>query len=71
MAQLVEWSLPITEVRSSYPVIGKIYIEHFLLVYYKCIEKTQINKKQPRMAHFFNIVARVLMNLTRLTRNQK
>ena len=28
VAQLVEWSLLIPEVRSSNPVIGKIYIEH-------------------------------------------
>ena len=29
MAQLVELSLPIPEVSSSHPVIGKIYIEPF------------------------------------------
>ena len=34
LAQLVEWSLPIPEVRSSIPVIGKIYlyIEHLFTV---------------------------------------
>ena len=31
VAQLVEWPLPIPEVRGSNPVIGKIYIEHCLL----------------------------------------
>ena len=50
MAQLVERSLSVPEVYGSTPVIGKIYIEH-LFVY--CTEKTKINKKRPRMAHFF------------------
>ena len=30
VAQLVEWSLPITEASGSNPVIGNIYIEHLL-----------------------------------------
>ena len=30
VAQLVEWSLPIPEVRRSNPVIGKKYFEHLL-----------------------------------------
>ena len=38
--QLVEWSLPTPEVRSSNPVIGKIYIE-----------KTK-KEKRPGMAIF-------------------
>ena len=40
VAQLVVWSLPIPQVRSSNPVIGKIYIQHMLIV--NCIEKTKI-----------------------------
>ena len=51
MAQLVERSLPIPEVSSSNPVIGKIYIEHCFTV--NCIEKTKIKKKRPGTAHFF------------------
>ena len=47
VAQLVEWSLLIPEVRGSTPVIGKIYIEHLFvnLFIINCIEKTKINKK--------------------------
>ena len=54
MAQLVEWSLSISEVRGSTPVIGKIYIEHLFVYLFiiNCIEKTKINKKRPGMAHF-------------------
>ena len=48
MAQLVEGLLPISEVRSLNPVIGKIYIEHLFTVNY--IEKTKIKKKRPGMA---------------------
>ena len=44
MAQLVEQSLAIPEVRGSNPVIGKIYIEHLFPV--NCIEKTKIKKKE-------------------------
>ena len=51
MAQLVEWSIPVPEVRGSNPVIGKIYIEQLFTI--NCIEKTKINKKKPGMAHFF------------------
>ena len=50
VAQLVEWSLLIPEVRSSNPVIGKIYIEHLFTI--NCIENTKINKKRLGMAHF-------------------
>ena len=49
VAQLVEWVLPIPEVRGSNPAIGKIYIEHLFLV--NCIEKIKIKKKRPGMAH--------------------
>ena len=48
VAQLVEQSLSILEVRSLNPVMGKIYIEHLFTV--KCIEKTKIKKTGP----FFN-----------------
>ena len=53
LAQLVEWSLPIPEVRGSNPVIGKkyLYIEHLFTV--NCVLKSQkIKKKRPGMAHF-------------------
>ena len=49
LAQLVEQLLPIPEVSSSNPVIGKIYIEHLFSV--KCIEKTKFKKNRPGMAH--------------------
>ena len=46
VAQLVEWSLSIPEVRSLNPVIGKIYVEYlFTLFAINCIEKTKINKR--------------------------
>ena len=51
VAQLVEWPLPIPEVRDSKPVIGKIYIE--ILFTINCNEKTKVNKKRPVVAHFF------------------
>ena len=51
VAQLVDRSLAIPEVRGSNPVIGKIYIEHLFTV--NCIAKTKIKKKRPGMAHFF------------------
>ena len=46
VAQLVERSLPIPEVRGSNPVIGKKIIEHLFTV--NCIEKTKIKKKRGR-----------------------
>ena len=45
VAQLVEQSLPTPEVRSSNPVIGKIYIEHLLSTVLK-FEKTKIEEKE-------------------------
>ena len=47
VAQLVEQSLPILEVRSSNPVIVKNYIEHLFTV--DCITKI---KKRQGMSHF-------------------
>ena len=49
MAQLAELSLPIPEVYSSNPFIGKFLKNIYFTV--KCIEKKQIKKKRPRMAH--------------------
>ena len=51
IAQLVERSLPIPEVHSSNPVIGKIYIEHLFSV--NCMEKTKIKKKEAWNGRFF------------------
>ena len=53
VAQLVEQSLAIPEVHGSSPVIGKIYSEHLFTV--NCIEKMNIQKKKPGMAHFYKI----------------
>ena len=51
VAQLVERSLPIPEVRSSNLVIGKIY---GTFVYCQlCIEKTKIKKKEAGNGPFF------------------
>ena len=50
VAQLVEGSLAILEVRGSKPVTSKIYIEYLFTVNNK--EKTKINKKNPGMAPF-------------------
>ena len=50
MADLVEWSLPIPEFRSSNPVIGKIHIEHLFTCLLSIVLK--INKKRPGMTHF-------------------
>ena len=49
VAQLVEQSLPIIEVRGSNPVIGKKLYWIFTV---NCIEKTKMKKKRPGMAHF-------------------
>ena len=48
VAELVEWLLPIPEVRGANPVIGKklFDIEHFVYCQL-CIEKTKIMKKRP------------------------
>ena len=45
MAQLIEWALPIPEVRGSNPVIGKIYI--FNIYFLSTVfEKTKIKEKE-------------------------
>ena len=43
MAQLVERSFLIREVRSTNPVIRKFYVGHLFTV--NCVEKTKINKQ--------------------------
>ena len=52
VTQWVERLLPVPEVRSSNPGIGKIYIEHLFTV--NCNEKTKI--KRLRMVHFLKIM---------------
>ena len=44
LAELVERSLPLSDVSSSNPVMGKIYIEHLFTV--NCIEKTTNKEKE-------------------------
>ena len=51
MAQLVEQSVPIPEVRGLNPVIGKNYIENLFNV--NCIEKMKIKKKEAGNGPFF------------------
>ena len=52
MAQLVERSLPIPEVRGSNPVIGKILYLYWTFVYCQlCFEKTKKKKKRPGVVH--------------------
>ena len=43
VAQLVEWSLPTTEVLGSNSIIGEIFIHVFTI---NCIEKTNLKKKE-------------------------
>ena len=51
VAQLVERSLPIPEIRGSNPVIGKIY---WTFVYCQlCVEKTKIRRKEAGNGPFF------------------
>ena len=53
VAQLVEQSLPTPEVRGSDPVIHRqTIISDIYLFTLNCIEKIQIKKTRPRMAHF-------------------
>ena len=54
VAQLAEQLLPISEVCSLNPVIGKIYIE--LIILSTFIEKTKIKKILPGMAHFLTSI---------------
>ena len=50
VAQLIERSLPIPDIPSSNPLIGKILYWTFTV---NCIEKMRLKKKRPRMAHFY------------------
>ena len=50
VAQLVEWSLPIPEVRGSNPVIGNNLYWTFTV---NCFEKTKIKKKEAGNGPFF------------------
>ena len=51
VAQLVEQSLPIPEVRGLNPVIIKHL--YWTLFTVNCIEETKIKEKRPRIPHFF------------------
>ena len=46
MAQLVKRSLPIPEVRSSNPVIGKIYIKHLFTCLLSTVMKSENKSKE-------------------------
>ena len=52
VAKLVERWLPIREVCSSNPVIGKNLYQTLTV---NCIEKTKVLKKRPGMAHLKNV----------------
>ena len=54
MAQWVERSLAIPEVRVANPVIGKINIEHLFTV--NCIEKTEIKKRPGKRLPYNNLL---------------
>ena len=60
MAQLVEQSLPIPEVRGSNPVIGNILYGTFTVNY---IEKTKIKIKRPGMDQFFLKNTHLIINI--------
>ena len=64
MAQLVERSLPIPEVRGSNPIIDKKLYLYWTFVYCQlCIEKTKIKKKRPGMAHLKKLPRRTRFQL--------
>ena len=65
MAQLVEQLLPIPEVRSSSPVIGKHLCWTFTV---NCTEKTKIKKKRPGMTLLKNILERQLAEFFSFTK---
>ena len=54
MTQLVERSLPTSEIRGSNPLIGKMLSTN--LSTHCIIEKSKIKKKRPGMAHLFNLI---------------
>ena len=49
VAQLVEQSIPIPEIRGSNPVIGK---KTLLNIYCQLYWKDEVKKKRPGMTHF-------------------
>ena len=51
VAQLVEWSLLISEVRGSNAVNGQNYIEHLFTT--KCFEETKVKKLEAGNVAFF------------------
>ena len=51
VAQLAKCMLPISEVHSSNPVIGKVFNEHCLLS--TVLKRRKIKKKRPWKAHFY------------------
>ena len=54
VAQLVEQSLPIPEVRGSNPVIGKILFIYWTFVYCQlCVEKDENKEKEAGFGSFF------------------
>ena len=58
VAQLVERSIPIPEVRSSNPVIGKNLFKYWTFVYCQlCIEKTKIKKKEAGFGPFLKKIS--------------
>ena len=64
MAQLVEQSLSISEVRGTTPVIGKIYTEHLFVYLFiiNCIEKTKIKKRQAENGPLFKVASIYIFN---------
>ena len=50
VVEVVGQSIPTSEVCSSYPVIGKVYIEDFLLS--TVLKRRKYSEKRPGMAHF-------------------
>ena len=66
VAQLVEGSLPIPEVHSLNPVIGKIYTEHLLLT----VEETKIKKKETGNGPFKKLNEERSFLLVKIGRNR-
>ena len=58
MAQLVEWSLPTSEVLGSHPVIDKIYIEQCLLSNVLKSQKIKKKDKEAGNDHFLKKIVR-------------
>ena len=65
VTQLVEQSLPIPEVCSSNPVIGKKYLYWTFVYCQLCIEKMKINKKEAGDGPFFKKSNLTFQNIIR------